>query len=39
MDKKFYETPKMEEIELKNVSMICANEAGDPDYDPDPAEW
>ncbi len=31
MDKKFYVTPEMEEIELKNMSMICESfNGGDP---------
>ena len=28
MEKKFYLTPEMEEIELKNVSLICASFGG-----------
>ena len=28
MEKKFYVTPEMEEIELKNESMICASFGG-----------
>lgn len=28
MDKKFYVTPEMEEIELKNMSMICVSFGG-----------
>jgi len=42
MDKKMYVTPEMEEIELKNMSMICVSYGGgDPvihDVEPDPEE-